>query len=558
MKSLYDHFVSGLDHHSLRVAISHKIGKRWLSRTYRELMLEVESFASGLSPTLQKGETLAILSENRPEWLIVDLATNKLGAILVPIHATANQSYIEYIIHDAEPKILVVSEQQLKKHEATILNLLEANKDLLVVLLANWSPYQNDRVRIYETLLRPEVPVATVYNAVSSIVYTSGTTGEPKGAVLTNQNILANTLAAIDLFSVNQTDSFLSFLPLSHILERTLGSFVPILSGAHIAYGAGIRELQNNLSEIKPTIIISVPRVFEKMRDRIFSEIRKTGGLKEKFFYWSLKEHKESYKKFIAVKLVHKKIRNLFGGRLRFAVTGGAAIHPRIIKFFDHIGLVLIEGYGLTETSPVIAANRLDDRLFGSVGRAFPGVEIKISNDKEVLVRGANVMSGYHNQTCLSQDMFTEDGYFRTGDLGHLDAAGHLTIIGRKKDIIVTSNGKNVYPEKIESLLNLNPYIAQSIVVGHKRNFVGALIVPDMELLQRERGGHLAEWVKVIELEVVKINKELMPHEQIKKIHLLDRQFQIENDELTPTLKIRRHVIENHYHLLIDRLFSEI
>lgn len=556
MRSIYLQFSESLERHAKRTAVSFKRGKRWHSKTYRELFLEIEGLASGLSKLIAEGERLAVLSENRPEWLCLDLAANKLGCLLVPIHSTANQAFIEYVINDSRPRILAVSEAQLKKHEATILTLLSQEPQLTVVLFADWSPYQNSRVLTYQSLLRPEIVTETKFAADSAIIYTSGTTGEPKGVVLSNENILSNVLASIDLFGVCETDSFLSFLPLSHVLERTLGSFVPILAGAHIAYAVGIKELKGNLLEIKPTIMIGVPRIFERMRDRIFSEIKKAGGLKEKLFYWSLKSHKENYKKTIASTLVHKKIQDIFGGRLRFAVSGGAGIHPRIIKFFDNVGVTIIEGYGLTETSPVIAANLLTAKKPGTVGLVFPEVQVKIASDKEILVKGPNVMRTYWGKESETRSAMTSEGFFMTGDLGAIDSEGYLTIIGRKKDIIVLSSGKNVYPEKLETLLVMSPYILQVAVIGHKQNFVAALIVPDLEALEKEHGAHLSIYQTLIDKEVAKVNMELMPHEQIKKIHLLNGSFSVENDELTPTLKIRRHVIESKHHLIIARLFA--
>lgn len=554
MKTVYLQFSDSALKHSNRPAVYWKLGNWWRKITYAQLLRKVDSLAVGLNELVKQGDRVGIVSENCPEWLITDLAINKLGCITVPIHATGNQSLIEFVIADSEMKVLFLSDKLFEKHQILLGELLNKNQELILVTFADHSEFENGRVLLFANLLKSG-SVAPRETEINGIIYTSGTTGEPKGVILTNENLITNATLAGQAYEVGVMDKFLSFLPLSHVLERTLGSFLPMFTGASIAYAENIKKLSDNLREVEPTILIGVPRIYEKIQQKIFAEIRKAGDAKRKLFYWALKNHKERYKKKAADILVRRKVRAVFGGKLRFAVSGGAAINERIIRFFDNIGIVVAEGYGLTETSPVVAANLLQKRKFATVGQAVFGVEVRISEDKEVWVRGATVMKGYWRREADTASAFT-DGWFRTGDLGFVDGEGYLTIIGRKKDIIVTSNGKKAHPERIETFINVSPYILQSVIFGNNRDFLTALIVPDVEAIKNDFGSKLAHVSEVMNREMTKINKELMPHEQIRQFHLLEKLLTIEDDELTPTLKVRRRAVEKKYGNFIEAMYK--
>lgn len=550
MASIYNKFKETAAKNGSKTIVYWK-NKHWQSLSYKQFIDNVDNLAENLrSLGVVSGNRLAILSENRQEWLCCDLAVNKLGAVSVPLHAAANQPLIEYILKDSGSEFIFVSNESYKKHR----EMLDRSREKIKIILFDEPDDDKAGKYLFKDLIRPAGKrMAAIENELASLVYTSGTTGEPKGVMLTNNNLISNIEAVFKVFDINSNDKFLSFLPLSHILERTLGSYIPIMSGASIAYAENIKQLSANLKEIRPTIIIGVPRIFEKTKEKIFANIRNKNTLIKRLFFLSLKKNDSSLLKKVGDFLFYKKIRGLFGGRLRFAVSGGAAINEKILRFYNNVGIKIVEGYGLTETSPIVACNTVEERIIGSVGKPLAGVEVKITNDKEILVKGSSVTAGYWSKPELSKDVF-DDGWFKTGDLGFIDRAGSLTIIGRKKDMIVTSNGKNIFPEKVENILNLSPYINQSLVAGHKRNYLIALIVPDWEII-KENYKDNADVNKIIEKEIDKANQQLMDYEKITRYHLLDRPFTVENEELTPTLKIRRHMIERKYDKLINSLY---
>lgn len=554
--TIYQKFKEISNLHKRRLAVFWKNNGRWFSFRYGELLEQVDSLAGGLVDIgVAKEERLAIFSENRPEWLIMDLALNKIGAVSVPIHTTANQQLIEHILEDSGAKFLAVSQNLFLKHK----EVLEGARELKHIILLDDEMQESVKPA---SLFKDILKIGKASEAVgaghdlTSIIYTSGTTGEAKGVMLSNNNFLANVEAACQRIKIMPTDKFLSFMPLSHVLERTAGSYVPILSGASIAYAENVKKVADNLKEVKPTIVISVPKIFEKMYEKIMGGIREKNPLIRKFFFWSLKKKNQSLSGWLADKLLYRKIRKVLGGHLRFAVSGGASIDESILRFFKHIDIKIMEGYGLTETSPVVSVNSLTDYKFGSVGQPLEGVEVKVNYDKEILIKGKSVMMGYWYQNEATKEVIDEDGWFKTGDLGFLDLNNFLTIIGRKKDIIVTSNGKNVSPEKVENIFNLSPYIEQTVVVGHRHNFLTALIVPDLKAI-REKFGDDADSKEIIKGQVEKINDKLMFYERIKDFRFLEEPLTIEKDELTPTLKVRRKVVEAKYSRLINNMYEK-
>jgi len=545
---------------------------------YRELAKRVVVVASAFqSLGLEKGDKVAILSENRPEWVITDLATMYLGAVVVPLHTTLNPKAVCNVLNHCQAKILVVSneeflnkvllgQKQLKHLKKIIFlgKLTATQKEVLTSKVLSWKAILslNQEKTCESIFLDPD--------ECCSIIYTSGTTGHPKGVVLTHRNFLSNVEAINEVVPIYKTDTFLSFLPLSHVLERLAGYYVPLCSGATIAYAESAKELTKNLKEVKPTMLISVPRVFEKFHDAVWDKVNKSSPLKKEIFKWALRQKKRTLRYKIGDYLAFKKIRQQMGGRLRLTISGGASLNENIGKFFSKIGMKIIEGYGLTETSPVISVNQEKDFKFGTVGKILPGVKVRITENKEVLVKGPNVFSEYFKNKEQTKLAFSKDGWFATGDQGFIDKQGFLTIIGRAKDMIVTSGGKNVWPEPIESLLNNDKFIAQSIVIGNNRKFISALIIPDwqeIEIYLKEQGLPLQEHDKLTKDPVLldvfekrineKINSNLSDVEKVKKFRLLPQEFSQDQDELTPTLKLRRHIIDTHYQKTIESMYQE-
>jgi long-chain acyl-CoA synthetase len=557
--TIYKKFQAIAKKYPTNTAVTWKENQKWKSYDYKTFLEKVDLVASNLkSLGVEKGDRLAILSENRWEWLATDLAANKIGVISVPIHSVSSRDAIEYILKDSGSSYLFVSTAILEKH----FEFLNGYEDLEEIIIFGLPGIKLDDFLLFRDLLNPCLSNDSEQineNDVSSIIYTSGTTGEPKGVMLSNKNFISDIEAVLKRVPVNSSDTFLSFLPLSHVLERTAGSYIPILSGAGIAYAENIKKLADNLGEIRPTLLISVPKIFEKMYEKIFVGIKERGGMTKKLFFWALQQKKIGWKKTLADKIIFSKIRKkVFGGRLRFAVSGGASINAKILRFFSGIGVRIIEGYGMTEASPIIAANSLEVNKVGTVGSVVDGVEIKIAPDKEILVKGDNVTKGYWNKAQATQETFADGSWLMTGDLGFLDSDGFLTIIGRKKEIIVTSNGKNIAPEKLEGVINLSQFIEQSLVVGHRRSSLAALLVPDRECVKRKFGevdDLLLE--KIMKEEIAKANTQLESYEQIRKIKILTEPFSVEAGELTSTLKIRRKIIENRYYREIEELYNK-
>ncbi len=545
--------------------------------TYKELSKKVLTFSKALSDIgVGKGDKVAILSENRPEWVISDLSIMELGAISVPLHTTFNPRDICSILKHCQAKVLIVSNSDLLnkallgqkylkdlKKIIFIENLTSVQKEILSNKVLSWKAMlaQNKNNEFEKIFLDPD--------DCCSIIYTSGTTGKPKGVVLTHRNFLSNVEAVNEIIPVNSSDIFLSFLPLSHVLERMAGYYMPLCHGATIAYAEGIKQLSVNLKEVRPTIMISVPRVFEKFHDAVWDKVNSSSNFQKRIFKWALRQQKNTLRYKLADFLAFKKIRNKMGGKLRLTISGGASLNENIGKFFSKIGVLILEGYGLTETSPVISANQEDDFKFGTVGKVVPGVKVKITEAKEILVKGPNVFQGYFKNKEATKSNFDKEGWFHTGDLGFIDRQGFLTVIGRAKEMIVTSGGKNVWPERVENLLNNDRFISQAIIIGNNRKFISALIVPDwqeIEIYLKENNLPLQEHDKLIKSPVLldifqkrideKINPKLSEFERVKKFILLPQEFSQEQEELTATLKLRRHIIESHCKKMIESMYE--
>ena len=515
--------------------------------TYGELSKKVLTFSAFLSKQNIEPRRIAILAENSSKWATVDLGAQNSGWTVVPIHTTLILEDIVYILNDSKASILCVSGQQMFDRIEKILTKVPSLKQ---VISFDTVSSQKTKIIPWGKIMDQEEKASVKEHdpdSVFTIIYTSGTTGDPKGVCLSHKNILHNIVGCKEIIDINSKDILLSILPFSHSFERTAGYYTPLLSGSTIAFNDDVKNISENLAKIKPTILICVPRIFEKTYQKIW-EKSNASKIKKTLFLKALKvtDDKKLLKKFYDF-LVFRKIRKAMGGRLRFAVSGGASLDPKIIRFFKKIGIVIIEGYGLTETSPIVSANKVGDLKIGSVGKALSGVEVKLAEDKELLVKGDNVMKGYHNLS--SADIMTKEGWLKTGDLAFIDSEGFITIIGRKKEIIVLSNGKNIAPEKVEMLLNSSNYIINSCVIDNDKKELSALIFPNLEKL-----GGTEKIKEVLEQEIEKILTEFPDYEKIKKIALINSDFTQERDELTPTLKLKRHTICEHYKEVIDEM----
>ncbi len=582
-----------MQRHGSRQAQTVKINGKWTSWTWTQVDRKVRSLSAALIDLgIQPGDRIALLSENRPEWVWTDLAILMTGAVNVPIYPTLTAKQIAYILNDCQAKVAFASSAaQLAKlkEAATEVPSLEVlihfdSKDSAAFdgarSLDELLALGEDRLSAHEAefnkrrdAIRPDT--------LCSIIYTSGTTGNPKGVMLTHRNFSTNASTVADLVDIQTEDSCLSFLPLSHVLER-VAYYVFLFRGAHINYAESIDTVAQNLNEVRPSFIVSVPRLFEKIRARVFDTMAESGGVKKALFEWGLRvggeyfaaktEGKEpgpmltlEYK--LADRLVFSKVRARTGGRLKYCISGGAPLSKEVGLFFQIIGITILEGYGLTESSPVIACNRATANRIGTVGMPIPQVEVKIAEDGEILARGPNIMLGYYNNPTATQEAIDADGWLHTGDIGVLDAAGFLAITDRKKEILVMSNGKNVAPAPIENALITSSFIAQAVLVGDNRNFISALIAPNFESLGRwakENGVHgnpsdLIADAKVKGLfrkEIDRVTADFARYEQIKEFVLLREELSQDKDELTPTLKYKRRVILANYAKEIDGLYG--
>ncbi|MBT7228450.1 long-chain fatty acid--CoA ligase, partial [Candidatus Parcubacteria bacterium] len=510
----------------------------------------------------KKEEKVAVMLPNSLEWIISDLAAATLGLVFVPIHTTFSEEYIKKVIQHSGAKYLVIHVDFLAKHEQAIKAL-----NLEKIVMVGKSYKIPNKVEQWP-FLEEEKEVEDIKDQVSddslhTLIYTSGTTGDPKGVMLSHRNLVINVDSAKRIVPIAHDDRFFSFLPLSHAFERTAGYYAAIFSGASIYFARSTQTIIDDIKKAKPTIINSVPRIFERIYGKVFDKIENGSTLKKKMFFKGLKlavlKRKNQLKWWEAINwflldvIVLNKIRAIFGGRLRMAISGGASLDLKIIRFFDNLGLQLIEGYGLTETSPIIAVNSLENSRFGTVGHALDCNQIKISDKKEILVKGENVMLGYYQNQAMTDEII-HDGWINTGDLGFIDKEGFLTIVGRAKDVIVLSTGKNIFPEGIENVLNESRYIYQSMIYGDNDKYISAFIVPNFEQLKKWCKKHKIKF----DLSDEKINnfyQDKIEHrlrksskiEQIASFKLLSEEFAQDNGLLTPTLKLKRYKILNKY-----------
>ncbi len=574
-------------------ALQVKTGGTYRPISHTEVADRVRHAARGLSSLgVRRGDRVAILSENRPEWAVADFACLSIGLTDVPIYPTLPADQIAYMLKDSGAVAIFVSNKTQADKIREIRSQLPALKTVIgfddIPGLTNISiaelekrGAQGENKESIKTYREDALTVKP--DDLATIIYTSGTTGEPKGVMLTHDNIYGNVAASRTAIPFEGRDVALSFLPLSHIFERMGGHYLMFATGTSIAYAESIDAVPVNMQEVRPTLVLSVPRLYEKMFARVLESALTGGFLKKQIFFWARGVADRwaneklagrepggllAQQYAIAQKLVFSKLKARTGGRLRYFVSGGAPLSPDINKFFFAAGLTILEGYGLTETSPVITVNTPRNFRIGTVGKVVDGVEVKIADDGEILTRGPYVMKGYYNKPDATREAIEPDGWFHTGDIGELHD-GFLAITDRKKDIIVTAGGKKVAPQPLENKVKTNKYVAQAVMIGDKRKFPSMLIVPNFDQLERWAAKRNIIWTdraQLLRMPTIQAKMEKEVNEELegaahfempKKIGLLEHDFSIERGELTPTQKVKRRAIDKHYKTLIDSLYEE-
>jgi len=581
---------------SKQVLMYKKDGK-YIGLTHNQVREIVECVALGLMELgIRERDRIGIVSENRYEWIIADLAILSIAAVDVPVFPTLTSKQLEYVYNNCEATAIIVSNNfQLQK----ILENKPNMPHLRHIIVMN-DEFETDDVTVKsmnqiresgrelkssderKELLKKRLNSITS-DDLATIIYTSGTTGNPKGVMLTHKNILSNIEGIFDIIPLTDNDTFLSFLPLCHSYERTTGYYTAVACGGTVALAESLETVALNLQEVKPTLMTTVPRLLEIVKKKIYANIEKEKPAKQKIFNWSVnigKKYieKELNKKSIPItlktkykiadNLVFSKIRERFGGNLRMFISGGAALNEVVCEFFLAAGIKILEGYGLTESSPVIAVTREDDIEIGTIGKPLFNVEVKIAEDGELLAKGPNIMKGYWNDKISTEEAIDEDGWLYTGDIAVLTERNNLKITDRKKHILVSSGGKNIAPQPIESLLAQSAFIEQCVLIGDRREYCTALITPDFDELKKLADNFEIKYnsntelisnekiIKTIKQDIDRLQKDLAKYERVRKFSLLSEPFSVENGSLTPKLSIKRHIVERKFADLIDSMYG--
>ncbi len=579
--------------HAKPDTLNHKRGGSWRSISAAEMVRRAQDIARGLhSLGVSKGDRVAILSESCAEWVLTDQGCLFAGAITVPIYPTLTPPQVEYILKDCEPRVLFVSSaQKLSEVEQAVRN---CESIALVVLFESANDRKSEQLTLSEleqrggelAIAQPKVSAELTQGVqpenLATIIYTSGTTGEPKGVMLTHANMVSNLIDSSNHLEFGEKDTALSVLPLSHVFERQAMNMY-LHHGMSVHFGS-LDTLGEFLKEVQPTVFVGVPRIYEKILARVQDRAMAKGRLNAALVNWSIEVGRRSaqlksdrrrvpfgltLKHKLADIILFEKLRKAMGGRIRILVSGGAALSNEVALAFLGAGLPIVQGYGLTETSPVITAGQLNNIRVGTSGQPIRNVEVRIAEDGEIETRGPHVMRGYWHKPQETQEVFTADGWFKTGDVGSLDMDGFLTITDRKKELLKTSGGKYIAPQPIEQMIKGSRFVNQVVVIGNGRNFPSALIVPDWQQLEayakyktldlRSRADfcHSPRIVDLFERQIAARTIGLAQFEKIKRVALLDREFTVESGELTPTLKVKRRVIDEKYRNVIDRIYRE-
>jgi long-chain acyl-CoA synthetase len=576
--------------------LNYKRDGEWHSISSEEFISRARRIALALySLGIRRGDRVAIISENCAEWTLTDAGCQLAGVIDVPIYSTQAPPQVQYILNDSGARAIFIQDRAAydriaaelgecpSLEQGVFLLETEAQTDLPGSLVFSQFEELGRTFEAEQPQLVDALIGAVSSDDIATIIYTSGTTGEPKGVMLTHSNLVSNLIDMGGLLDWQGGDTCLSVLPLSHVFER-VAMYKYIHNGMAVYYAESIEKIGENIREVKPTIMVAVPRLYEKIYSRIKEKAEAGGKLKSALVSWAVKVGKRwaelklrgeevppllELQHDIASWLVFSKWKEAMGGRVRMFVSGGAALPEEIGYIFAGAGLPIVQGYGLSETSPVIAANSLNDNRIGTVGRPIRNVEVRIAPDGEIETRGPNVMLGYYNKPDATRDVFTDDGWFRTGDIGALDADGRLRITDRKKELFKTSGGKYIAPQPIEQRIKQSRFVNQVILVGNGRNFPSALIVPNWEMLhsyaqlkglEAQTRSDFATHPRIIDLIQRQIDAQcadLSKYERVKKVALLVDELTIEGGELTPTLKVKRRVVDEKYRNIIDKLYAE-
>jgi long-chain acyl-CoA synthetase len=594
-KTLVEVYEGAVRFHPKADTLNYKSGGAWHPIAADEMLRRARWIALGLySLRVRKGDRVALLSESRVEWVLADQGCIFAGAVSVPVYPTLTPPQVEYILKDCGARALLVSTgakfaevEAVVSECAAIENIVLFDSDGLTAANVLSLAELEARGRALE-IERPELSAELAHAAapedLATIIYTSGTTGEPKGVMLTHANMVSNLIDSSKHLAFGEGDSALSVLPLSHVFERQAMNMY-LHHGMSVYFGEALEKIGDNLREVHPTAFVGVPRIYEKILARVQERSLAKGKLNGALCNWAIEIGKQwaqlkarsqpiplwlALRHKLADAPVYAKWRKAMGGRIRIFVSGGASLSNDVALAFAGAGLSIVQGYGLTETSPVITAGRLEDNRIGTVGKPIGNVEVRIASDGEVETRGPHVMRGYWNKPEETRAVFTDDGWFKTGDIGNLDSDGYLTITDRKKELLKTSGGKYIAPQPIEQLIKSSRFVNQVVVIGNNRKFASALIVPDWDQLEayaklkglklstREEFCRHPRIIDLFERQIAARTQNLAQFEKIKRIALLDQELTVEGDELTPTLKVKRRVVDEEYRNVIDRIYAEV
>ena len=592
--TLVDVFTGVARKHKRPDTLNYKSGGQWVSISSDEMLERAKLIAAGLhSIGAQRGDRVALLSESRVEWTLTDAGSIFAGAIDVPIYPTLMPPQVRYILNDSGACVLFVANREKFLELKDVLRECPEVKHVIFFDPDGITPEDGLTLAQLEAKghelnqrdpgFISRVALEIKPDDLATIIYTSGTTGEPKGVMLTHSNLVSNLVYSSGHLSFGEHDTALSVLPLSHVFERQ-AMYMYLHKGMAVYFAESLLTIGANLREVHPTVLVGVPRIFEKIYQRIRESAAERGKLSVALLAWSLSVARDyaqlvvahraipaflKFKHRIASKLVFSKWQRAFGGKMRLLVSGGAALPEDLAYIYIGAGVPIVQGYGLTETSPVITTSKLEDNRPGTVGNAIPNVELRIAEDGEIEVRGPNVMQGYYNKPEETRAVFTSDGWFKTGDVGTLDQEGFLRITDRKKELFKTSGGKYISPQPIEQAIKGSRFVNQVVLIGAERKFPAALVVPaweqidsycklkGIEVMSRSELCRHPRIVDLIQRQIDGLTPNLAKYERIKKVALLENEFTIEGGELTPTLKVKRRVIDEKYRDVIERLYQE-